>query len=131
MKTFNPALKIQAGNKKQGGFIMTSELILLSTTLVVGLVIGLATMRDAVTSEMEDVAEAIGSLDQSYAFDGMINAEGTAEISGSGFVDAVDANAGDGKSFEFVATDFLESAASIGNASVAAGSPQTTDGNLN
>ncbi|MBA6365880.1 hypothetical protein H4J42_19225, partial [Colwellia sp. BRX8-8] len=43
--------------KKQGGFVMTSELLLLSTTIVIGLVVGLSTMRDAVTAEMEDVAE--------------------------------------------------------------------------
>ncbi len=128
MKTFP---KAQQANRKQGGFVMTSELILLSTTLVVGLVIGLTTMRDAVTSEMEDVAEAIGSLDQSYAFDGMINAEGTAEISGSGFIDAIDVNSGDGKTYEFVATDFLESAAAIGTASTAGASPSGSDGSLN
>jgi hypothetical protein len=118
------------GNKKQAGFVLTSELIVLSTTMVAALVIGLSTMRDSVTAELEDVAEAIGSLDQSYAFDGMINAQGTAEISGSGFIDAVDVNAGDGQTFEFVATDFLESAAAIGTASAAGASPSGADGSL-
>ncbi|MBA6350282.1 MULTISPECIES: hypothetical protein [unclassified Colwellia] len=119
------------GKKKQGGFVMTSELLLLSTTIVIGLVVGLSTMRDAVTAEMEDVAEAIGSLDQSYAFDGMKNGEGTSEISGSGFIDAVDTNAGDGQKFEFINTDFSESAASIsGTASTAAASASNT-GSLN
>jgi hypothetical protein len=72
---------------------------------------------------MEDVAEAIGSLDQSYAYDGLKNGEGSAEISGSGFIDAVDANAGDGRKFEFINTDFSESAAAISdNASTGADS---------
>ncbi|MBB1383753.1 hypothetical protein H5071_17870, partial [Shewanella sp. SR41-2] len=93
MKSIKSMIK---NNKKQGGFVMTSELILLSTVMAAGLVVGLTTMRDSVTAELEDVAEAIGSLDQSYAFDGIINAENTAEISGSGFIDAVDVNAGDG-----------------------------------
>lgn len=101
--------------KNQKGFVMTSELILLSTTLVVGLVIGLSTMRDAVTAEMEDVAEAIGSLDQSYAFDGMRTTDGYAEISGSGFIDEVDTYAGDEATFEFVGTDFSETSESIGS----------------
>ncbi|MBA6365516.1 hypothetical protein H4J42_17390, partial [Colwellia sp. BRX8-8] len=84
-----------------------------------------------VTAEMEDVAEAIGSLDQSYAFDGMKNGEGTAEISGSGFIDAVDANAGDGQKFEFINTDFSESANDIsGTASTAAASANNV-GSLN
>ncbi len=100
-------------SKKQKGFVLTSELIILSTSMVAALVIGLSTLRDSVTSELEDVAEAIGSLDQSYAFDGLINAEGTAEISGSGFIDAVDTYSGDQSSFTFVGTDFSESGTTI------------------
>ena len=124
MKTIIKAIKKnKLGKKKEAGFVMTSELLLLSTTIVIGLVVGLTTMRDAVTAEMEDVAEAIGSLDQSYAFDGLINAEGSAEISGSGFIDAVDANAGDGQTFEYITTDFAESATAInGTASTGANS---------
>lgn len=99
--------------RKQKGFVLTSELIILSTSLVAALVIGLSTLRDSVTSELEDVAEAIGSLDQSYAFDGLINAEGTAEISGSGFIDSVDTYSGDQSSFTFVASDFSETATLI------------------
>jgi len=43
----------------------------------------------------------------------VVNAEGTAEVSGSGFVDSVDVYAGDGSSFTFVASDFSESAALV------------------
>tara|TARA_R110000737_G_scaffold344610_1_gene371932 strand:- start:1746 stop:2135 length:390 start_codon:yes stop_codon:yes gene_type:complete len=117
-------------NKKQGGFVMTSELLLLSTTVVIGLIVGLTTMRDAVTAEMEDVAEAIGSLDQSYAYDGIKNAEGTAEISGSGFIDAVDVNAGDGVTFEFINTDFSESANAISGTASAGANSSTNVGSL-
>ena len=128
MKSIKSMIK---NSKKQGGFVMTSELILLSTVMAAGLVIGLTTMRDSVTAELEDVAEAIGSLDQSYAFDGMINAENTAEISGSGFIDAVDVNAGDGATCTFVASDFSEAAVSISNTPSAAGaSPSVEDGSL-
>jgi len=119
------------GKKKEGGFVMTSELLLLSTTIVIGLVVGLSTMRDAVTAEMEDVAEAIGSLDQSYAFDGLINGEGTAEISGSGFIDAVDTNAGDGQEFEFIASDFSESADAINGTPSTASNSSANTGTLN
>jgi len=120
----------QAMKKKQGGFVMTSELLLLSTTIVIGLVVGLTTMRDAVTAEMEDVAEAIGSLDQSYAYDGIKNAEGTAEISGSGFIDAVDVNAGDGVTFEFITSDFSETAASISGTPSAGANSSSNAGSL-
>lgn len=111
--TIMKTIKHNLNSKKQKGFVLTSELIILSTSMVAALVIGLSTLRDSVTSELEDVAEAIGSLDQSYVFDGMINAEGTAEVSGSGFVDSVDVYAGDGSSFTFVASDFSESAALV------------------
>lgn len=94
--------------KRQGGFVMTTELVLITTTLVIGLTAGLVTMRDAVTAEMEDVAEAIGHLDQTYAFNGIVNAEGTAAVEGSVYGDAVDSNAGDDAEFSFVAATPLE-----------------------
>lgn len=121
MKTIKPAQK--PGNK-QRGFIMTTELVLLTTTMVIGMVVGLVTMRDAATSEMEDVAEAIGSLNQSYAFDGIINAENTAEVTGSAFNDAVDAAAGDGSGFTFVAPPATEGE----NVNVNAGADITDSG---
>lgn len=127
----NVSKKVVNAKKKQAGYVMTSELILLATLVVGGLTVGLTTMRDAVNAELEDVSEAIGSLDQSYAFDGMINGEGSAEISGSGYIDAVDTNAGDGVAFQFVASDFAETAAAINaTPSTAASSPLTTNGSL-
>ncbi|MDO6804879.1 hypothetical protein Q4595_20680, partial [Wenyingzhuangia sp. 1_MG-2023] len=93
---------ITAHKTRQGGFVMTSELVLLVTTMVVGLTVGLVTMRDALTAEMEDVAEAIGSLDQTYAFNGLVNGESTAAVEGSVYGDAPDVIAGDNTEFTFV-----------------------------
>jgi len=93
---------------KQGGFVLTTELVLLSTVLVIGLVAGMVTMRDALTAEMEDVSEAIGHLDQTYAFNGIVNGENTAAVEGSVFGDATDASAGDDVEFTFVAATPLE-----------------------
>lgn len=117
MKNFN-------SNKqgKQGGFIMTAELILLVTVMVVGMIVGLVTMRDAATAEMEDVAEAIGQLDQSYAFNGLQNSENTAALEGSSFIDAVDTNAGDNAEFTYVANDGIEGGATLGTASLGSSS---------
>ncbi len=105
----NNALK----SRKQAGFIMTSELILLVTIMVIGMIVGLVTMRDAATAEMEDVAEAIGQIDQSYAFNGLKSANDTAIVDGSAFGDAVDTNAGDNTEFTFVASDNTEGLASV------------------
>ncbi|MDO6681478.1 MULTISPECIES: hypothetical protein [unclassified Oceanobacter] len=113
---------ITAHKTRQGGFVMTSELVLLVTTMVVGLTVGLVTMRDALTAEMEDVAEAIGSLDQTYAFNGLVNGESTAAVEGSVYGDAPDVIAGDNTEFTFVTATALEggaTAASLGASSAA------------
>lgn len=94
--------------KKMAGFAMTSELIFLSTIVTGGLTVGMVTVRDSVVSEMNDVAEAIGSLDQSYAFDGIINSAGTIEVAGSSFGDGIDVAAGDTATWTFVAPSATE-----------------------
>jgi Flp pilus assembly pilin Flp len=52
------------------GFIVSAELVLIATLLVIGLVVGLSEVQHAVVQELNDVAEAIGALNQSYAFAG-------------------------------------------------------------
>ena len=46
--------------------VFTFEWILLITVLTIGIVGGLSAVRDAVITELGDVAEAVISLDQSY-----------------------------------------------------------------
>ncbi len=46
--------------------VLTFEWILLITVLVIGVVGGLSAVRDAVVTELGDVAEAMIQLDQSY-----------------------------------------------------------------
>lgn len=80
--------------KKMGGFVQTAELVLLSTVLVTGLTVGLVNVRDAVTSELEDVAQSIGALDQTYKFMGIESSSGTGDnnfVAGTTWVDATDA----------------------------------------
>jgi Flp pilus assembly pilin Flp len=57
--------------RDEAGFIVSAELVLLGTLLVVGLIAGLSCVQEAVIGEYQDVAGAIRSLDQSYAFSGM------------------------------------------------------------
>ena len=52
------------------GFIVSAELVLIATILVIGLVVGLSEVQHAVVSELNDVADAIGELNQSYSFSG-------------------------------------------------------------
>jgi Flp pilus assembly pilin Flp len=52
------------------GFIVSAELILIATLLVIGLIVGMSEVQHAVVEELGDVGEAIGSLNQSYLFTG-------------------------------------------------------------
>lgn len=86
--------------KKQAGFIVSAELILIATILVIGLIVGMVAIRDATVAEMEDVAEAIGALDQSYFFNGVEDSLTGAFTEGSQWGDAIDGAGvgGDGES---------------------------------
>lgn len=57
----------------QSGFVLTAELILISTLLVLGLIVGMSSVQSAVVSELEDVGSAIGSLNQSYQYQGFVS----------------------------------------------------------
>ena len=52
------------------GFVVSTELVLVATVCVLGLITGLSCIRDAVNGELRDVAAAIGSLNQSYRYSG-------------------------------------------------------------
>jgi len=52
------------------GVIISAELVMVATLLVIGLVVGLSELQHAVVHELNDVGEAIGSLNQSYFYDG-------------------------------------------------------------
>jgi len=56
--------------KNESG-VMTFEWILIITILVIGLIAGLASVRDALVVELADTAPAVGSVDQSYSFYGI------------------------------------------------------------
>lgn len=54
----------------EAGFVVSAELILVATLLVIGLIVGLSEVQHAVVSELNDVGDAIGNLNQSYAYTG-------------------------------------------------------------
>ena len=81
--------------KKEAGFIVSAELVLIATILVIGLIVGMVAIRDSMTAEMKDVAEAMGHLNQSYTFNGIQDPVLNSEVAGSSFGDTVDITAGD------------------------------------
>lgn len=52
------------------GFIISAELVLVASILVIGMIVGLTSLRNQVVQELVDVGQAVGSLSQSYAFSG-------------------------------------------------------------
>lgn len=52
----------------QEGFVLTAETVMLGSVLVIGVIAGVSGIRTAVLQELNDVACAIGSLDQSFFF---------------------------------------------------------------
>jgi len=72
----------------EAGFVISIELILISTIVVIGLIAGLTAVRDAVVSELSDVAGAIDEMNQSFSFNGATSA--TAATAGSNYIDNTD-----------------------------------------
>lgn len=72
----------------EAGFVISSELVLVATILVIGMIVGLTTVRDQVVQELADVAGAISDVNQSYSYSAVIGH--TSSTAGSDFVDLVD-----------------------------------------
>lgn len=72
----------------EAGFIVSAELVLVSTIVVIGMVVGLSEVANGVNQELEDVGSAFGSLNQSYCFHGFCGHKGW--NTGSCFNDQVD-----------------------------------------
>jgi len=54
----------------EAGFVVSAELVLIATLLVIGLIVGLSEVQHAVVAELNDVADAIGNVNQSYYYTG-------------------------------------------------------------
>jgi Flp pilus assembly pilin Flp len=78
----------------EAGAVISAELVLVLTILVIGVIVGLSEVAVAVNTELNDVSNAIGALDQSYGFTGFKADGGTAKAKsatrGSAFSDKHD-----------------------------------------
>lgn len=70
------------------GFIISAELVLVATIVVIGIIVGLSEVQTALVTELNDLSCAIGSLNQSYSFKGFTGCK--AVTAGSSFQDSVD-----------------------------------------
>ena len=55
---------------EQDGAIVSAEIMLIASVLVIGVIVGLKSVRDSVVSELADVAQALANVDQSYSYSG-------------------------------------------------------------
>jgi hypothetical protein len=62
----------------EAGFIVSAELVLISTITVIGLVVGLSEVAININNELEDVGSAFGALNQSYHYAGACGHKGSA-----------------------------------------------------
>lgn len=72
----------------EAGFIVSSELVLIATMLVIAMVIGLQTVRDGVLQELGDVGAAIGAISQDYSYGGATGH--CSSVNGSQYIDQAD-----------------------------------------
>ncbi len=72
----------------EAGFVVSSELVLVTTICVLGLIVGLSEMAIGVNEELEDVGSAVGSLNQTYEYALPHGAKGCG--TGSAFYDGFD-----------------------------------------
>lgn len=72
----------------EAGFIVSAELVLIATILVLGMIVGLVSVRDQVVQELGDLAIAFAVINQSYSFSGITGH--TSSTSGSMLNDQID-----------------------------------------
>ncbi len=75
------------------GVVISAELVLVLTVTVIAIIVGLSEVAVAVNTELNDVSNAIGALDQSYFYTGFVASSGyktKSGVAGSRFQDKVD-----------------------------------------
>lgn len=73
---------------EETGAIVSAEIMLVATILVLGVIVGLKSIRDSVVTELADVAQAIANVNQSYCYSGVSGH--AANTSGGDFQDQAD-----------------------------------------
>jgi hypothetical protein len=76
----------------EAGFIVSAELVLISTITVLGLVVGLSEVSININNELEDVGSAFSAMNQGFSASGMYGHKGGKSC--SSFEDGCDFCAG-------------------------------------
>lgn len=54
----------------EAGVVVSAEIVLVTTILVLGLIVGLVEVQSAMIAELSDISSAIGNIDQSFSTSG-------------------------------------------------------------
>ncbi|MFM7169209.1 MAG: hypothetical protein ACKO3T_28550 [Planctomycetaceae bacterium] len=78
----------------EAGVIVSAEIVLVATILVLGMIVGLGELQSAIVGELSDVATAFGNVDQSYSTSGWVSYKASGGIKsrtyGSSYYDVPD-----------------------------------------
>jgi hypothetical protein len=78
----------------ESGVIVSAELVLVLTVAVLAMVVGLSEIAVAVNTELNDISNAIGALDQSFSYTGFSSDKAVGNlknsVGGSKFADSTD-----------------------------------------
>jgi hypothetical protein len=76
----------------EAGFIISAELVLVATIVVIAMVVGLVCIRNQVVQELIDVGQAIANVSQTYAYGGIVTpaSHPWAYVSGASYIDMLD-----------------------------------------
>jgi len=77
----------------ESGAVISAELVLVLTILVIGVIVGLSEVAVAVNTELNDISNAIGAISQSYFYTGFrgTGVKSKSETAGSRWTDFHDA----------------------------------------
>ena len=78
----------------EAGVILSAELVLISTILVLGMIVGLVELQCSIVAELSDLSSAFGNLNQSYNISGFGSSKGAnqfkARTHGAAYTDRAD-----------------------------------------
>ena len=74
--------------KDDAAFVVSADLVLIASILVLGLMVGLVSLRDQIVVELADIGYGFALLNQGYTWAGVTGH--TSNTSGNAFFDATD-----------------------------------------
>jgi len=83
----------------EAGVIVSAEIVLVATILVLSLIVGLSELQSSIVAELSDLASAFGNVDQSYSTSGYVGYKASGGIKartyGASYYDRADECDGD------------------------------------